>query len=84
MAALGYLIVCDGHLLLQQRLRRRRRQATVTATGDGKAKMNQAVQGANAKEEGIEEEDEDHGARPRIRHLGEGRGWERGFSNKLY
>ncbi len=37
--------------------------------------MSQAIQGADAKEEGIEEEDEDRGARPRIRHLGEGRGF---------
>ncbi len=44
--------------------------------------MNQAVQGADAKEEDIEEEDEDHGARPRIRHLGEGLVWEGGISNK--
>ncbi len=46
----------------------------MTATGDGKATMNQVVPGADAKEEDIEEEDEDHGARPRIRHLGEGPG----------
>ena len=42
--------------------------------------MSQAVQGADAKEEGIEEVDEDRGARPRIRHLGEGLGWDRGVS----
>jgi hypothetical protein len=56
--------------------------STSTATGDGdsdrrrQGHMSQAVQIANAKEEGIEEEDKDHGSRPRIRHLGEGRGWE--------
>ncbi len=36
--------------------------------------MSQAVQGADAKEEGIEEEDEDQGMLPRIRHLREGWG----------
>ena len=84
MAALCYLVICAGHLRWRQRLRRRWRPATVTAKGDGKATMSQAVQGADAKEEDIEEEDEDHGTRPRIRHLGEGRGWEGGVSNKLY
>ncbi len=56
----------------------------MTATCDGKATMSQEVQGADPKEEGIEEEDEDRGARPRIRHLGRGAGWGRGVSNKLY
>ncbi len=35
--------------------------------------MSQVVQGADAKEESNEEEDEDPGVWPRIRHLGEGR-----------
>ncbi len=39
--------------------------------------MSQSVQGAEAKEEVNEELDEDQGARPRIRHLGEGRVGER-------
>ncbi len=56
----------------------------MTATCNGKATISQVLLGADAKEEGIEEEDEDHGAQPRIRHLGQGRGWERGVSNKLY
>ena len=74
--------------------RRRRRPATATATGNGdadgkvndKSTLSQAVQGADIKEEGVEEEDEDPGARLlRIRQLGEaeGRGGKGAF-NKFY
>ena len=62
--------------------RRRRRHATATATGNGdgkdndKSTLSQAGEGANTKEEADEEEalDEDPGARPRIRQLGEAEG----------
>ena len=64
--------------------RRRRRPATATATGDGdgdgkdndKSTLSQAGQGADTKEEGDEAEaqDEDPGAWPRIRPLGEAEG----------
>ena len=75
--------------------RRRRRPATATATGNGnghgkdidKSTLSQAVQGADTKEEGDEEEalDEDPGALPRIKPLGEaeGRGG-KGTLNKFY
>ena len=73
--------------------RRRLRPATATATGNGdgkdndKSTLSQAVQGANTKEEGDEEEalDEDPGALPRIKPLGEaeGRGG-KGTLNKFY
>ena len=62
---------------------RRRRPATATATGNGdadgkvndKSTLSQAVQGADTnQEEGNEEEDEDPGARPRTRQLGEAEG----------
>ena len=56
--------------------------ATATATGevngDGKVNdkstLSQAVQGADIKEEGDEEGDEDLGLQPRIRQLGEAEG----------
>ena len=62
-----------------------------TGNGDGKdndkSTLSQAGEGANTKEEGDEEEalDEDPGARPRIRQLGEaeGRGG-KGVLNKFY
>ena len=75
--------------------RRRRRPATATATGNGdadgkvndKSTLSQAVQGADTKEEGDEEEARDFvpGARPRIRQLGvaEGKGG-KGALNKFY
>ena len=56
--------------------------ATATRTGNGngdgkvnyKSTLSQAVQCADIKEEGVEEENEDPGARPRIRKLGEAEG----------
>ena len=43
------------------------------------------MQGADIKEEGVEEEDEDPGARLlRIRQLGEAEEWGKGVFNKLY
>ena len=59
---------------------------TATCDGDGdgevncdgkvndKSTLSQAVQGADIKEEGDEEGDEDPGAQPRIRQLGEAEG----------
>ena len=71
--------------------RRRRRPATATATGNGdsdadgkvndKSTLSQAVQGADTnQEEGNEEEDEDPGARPRTKQLGEAEGRRRALN----
>ncbi len=84
MFDLDRCIVLNGSAVLPHRLRLPVATATATsmatATGDGDSNRRRqghnesSVQGANAKEEGIKEEDEDHSARPRIRHLGEGCG----------
>ena len=79
--------------VLPDRLWRWPATATATQTGDGngdgkvndKSTRSQAVQGADIKEEGVEEEDEDPGARLlRIRQLGEAEEWGKGVFNKLY
>ena len=68
--------------VLPDRLWRWPATATATQTGNGngdgkvndKSILSQAVQGADIKEEGDEEVDEDPGAQPRIRQLGEAEG----------
>ena len=66
--------------VLPDRLRLRPATATTTGDGDGKdndkSTLSLAGEGGNTKEEADEEEalDEDPGARPRIRQLGEAEG----------